>query len=76
MAHLEVDLYKQYLTFYTDQNFFSDRTNGWIILSEWDMAYALTGLVDRWGLRIQYERDAPIHTVASSKRMPMLNQQL
>ena len=60
MAHLEVDLYKQYLTFYTDQNFFSDRTNGWIILSEWDMAYALTGLIDRWGWRIQYERDAPI----------------
>lgn len=60
MAHLEVDLYKQYLTFYTDQNFFSDRTNGWIILSEWDMAYALTGLIDRWGWRIQFERDAPI----------------
>lgn len=60
MAHLEMDLYKQYLTFYTDQNFFSDRTNGWIILSEWDMTYALTGLVDRWGWRIQYERDAPL----------------
>jgi len=60
MAHLEADLYKQYLTFYTDQNFFSDRTNGWIILSEWDMAYALTGLIDRWGWRIQYERDAPL----------------
>ena len=60
MAHLEVDLYKQYLTFYTDQNFFSDRTNGWIELSEWDMTYALTGLVDRWGWRIQYERDAPL----------------
>ena len=52
MAHLEADLYKQYLTFYTDQNFFSDRTNGWIELSEWDMTYALTGLVDRWGWRI------------------------
>ncbi|MBH0203300.1 MAG: hypothetical protein HP496_13630, partial [Nitrospira sp.] len=25
MLHLETDLYKQYLTFYTDQNFFSDR---------------------------------------------------
>ena len=60
MAHLEMDLYKQYLTFYTDQNFFSDRTNGWIELSEWDMTYALTGLVGRWGWRIQYERDAPI----------------
>ena len=60
MAHLEVDLYKQYLTFYTDQNFFSDRTNGWIELSEWDMTYALTGLVDRWGWRVQYERDAPL----------------
>lgn len=60
MAHLEVDLYKQYLTFYTDQNFFSDRKNGWIELSEWDMTYALTGLVDRWGWRIQYERDAPL----------------
>jgi hypothetical protein len=60
MGHLEVDLYKQYLTFYTDQNFFSDRTNGWIELSEWDMTYALTGLIDRWGWRIQYERDAPL----------------
>src|SRR5215208_7415905 len=28
MVHLETDLYKQYLTFYTDQNFFTDRTNG------------------------------------------------
>lgn len=35
MGHLEMDLYKQYLTFYTDQNFFSDRKNGWIILTEW-----------------------------------------
>ena len=60
MTHLETDLYKQYLTFYTDQNFFSDRTDGWIKLSEWDMAYALTGLIDRWGWRIQYERDAPL----------------
>ena len=60
MLHLETDLYKQYLTFYTDQNFFSDRTNGWIELSEWDGTYALTGLVDRFGWRIQYERDAPI----------------
>lgn len=60
MLHLETDLYKQYLTFYTDQNFFSDRTNGWIELSEWDMTYALTGLIDRWGWRIQYERDAPL----------------
>ncbi len=60
MLHLETDLYKQYLTFYTDQNFFSDRTNGWIELSEWDSTFALTGLVDRFGWRIQYERDAPI----------------
>src|SRR5262245_4880289 len=60
MAHLETDIYKQYLTFYTDQNFFSDRNNGWIILTEWDMTYALTGLIDRWGWRIQYERDAPL----------------
>lgn len=60
MAHLEMDLYKQYLTFYTDQNFFSDRTNGWIILSEWDMTYAFTGLIGRWGWRLQYERDAPL----------------
>lgn len=60
MLHLETDLYKQYLTFYTDQNFFSDRTNGWIELSEWDMTYALTGLIDRWGWRLQYERDAPL----------------
>ena len=60
MLHLEADLYKQYLTFYTDQNFFSDRTKGWIVLSEWDGTYALTGLLDRWGWRIQYERDAPL----------------
>ncbi len=60
MLHLETDLYKQYLTFYTDQNFFSDRTNGWIELSEWDMTYAFTGLIDRWGWRLQYERDAPL----------------
>lgn len=60
MLHLETDLYKQYLTFYTDQNFFSDRTKGWIELSEWDGTYALTGLIDRFGWRIQYERDAPL----------------
>ena len=60
MLHLETDLYKQYLTFYTDQNFFSDRTNGWIVLSEWDGTAAFTGLIDRWGWRIQFERDAPL----------------
>lgn len=60
MLHLETDLYKQYLTFYTDQNFFSDRTNGWIRLSEWDGTYAFTGVVDHFGWRLQYERDAPI----------------
>lgn len=60
MAHLETDLYKQYLTFYTDQNFFSDRTKGWIAMTEWDMTYAFTGLIDRWGWRLQYERDAPL----------------
>ena len=57
MLHLETDLYKQYFTFYTDQNFFSDRTNGWIELSEWDATYALTGVVDHFNWRIQYERD-------------------
>lgn len=60
MLHLETDLYKQYLTFYTDQNFFSDRTKGWTELSEWDGTYAFTGLIDRWGWRLQYERDAPL----------------
>ena len=60
MLHLETDLYKQYLTFYTDQNFFSDRTKGWIEPSEWDGTYAFTGLIDRWGWRLQYERDAPL----------------
>ena len=60
MLHLETDLYKQYLTFYTDQNFFSDRTKGWIESSEWDGTYAFTGLVDRWSWRLQYERDAPL----------------
>jgi len=60
MLHLETDLYRQYLTFYTDQNFFSDRTNGWIELSEWDGTYAFTGVVDRFTWRMQYERDAAI----------------
>ncbi|MEP6935702.1 MAG: hypothetical protein ABI988_17480 [Nitrospirota bacterium] len=60
MLHLETDLYKQYLTFYTDQNFFSDRTKGWVELSEWDGTYAFTGLIDRWSWRLQYERDAPL----------------
>ena len=60
MLHLETDLYKQYLTFYTDQNFFSDRTQGWIKLTEWDGTVALTGLIDHLGWRIQYERDAPL----------------
>jgi hypothetical protein len=60
MVHLETDLYKQYLTFYTDQNVLSDRTNGWIKLSEWDMTYALTGLLGHVGWRVQYERDAPL----------------
>jgi hypothetical protein len=60
MMHLETDLYKQYLTFYTDQNFFSDRNGDWIRLTEWDQTYAFTGLVDRFGWRMQYERDAPL----------------
>jgi hypothetical protein len=60
MVHLETDLYKQYLTFYTDQNVLSDRTNGGIKLSEWDMTYALTGLLGHVGWRVQYERDAPL----------------
>jgi hypothetical protein len=60
MLHLETDLYRQYLTFYTDQNFFSDRTNGWIELSEWDGTYALTGVVGHVSWRLQYERDTPI----------------
>jgi hypothetical protein len=60
MLHLETDLYKQYLTFYTDQNFFSDRKTGWIKLSEWDDTYAFTGIVDHWGWRLQYERDKPL----------------
>jgi hypothetical protein len=60
MLHLETDLYKQYLTFYTDQNFFSDRTRGWIELSEWDGTYAFTGVLNRFGWRLQYERDAPL----------------
>lgn len=60
MLHLETDLYKQYLTFYTDQNFFSDRQTGWIQLSEWDDTYGLTGLIDHFGWRVQYERDKPL----------------
>jgi len=60
MLHAETDLYKKYLTFYSDQNFFSDRDNGWIVLSEWDQTYGITGAVDHWFWRIQYERDAPL----------------
>jgi hypothetical protein len=60
MVHLETDLYKQYLTFYTDQNFFSDRKKGWIKLTEWDDTYALTGIVDHFSWRVQYERDKPL----------------
>lgn len=60
MVHLETDLYKKYLTFYSDQNFFSDRDNGWIELSEWDQTYGLTGTVSHWSWRAQYERDAPL----------------
>jgi len=60
MVHLETDIYKEYLQFYTDQNFFSDRNNGWIILSEWDSVAAFTGTVNNWGWRLQYERDAPL----------------
>ena len=60
MVHIETDLYKQYLTFYTDQNFFSDRTDGWIKLSEWDATVAFTGVVGRFNWRLQYERDAPL----------------
>jgi hypothetical protein len=60
MLHAETDLYKKYLTFYSDQNFFSDRDNGWIELSEWDQTYGITGTVDHWFWRIQYERDAPL----------------
>ncbi len=60
MLHLEADLYGQYLTFYTDHNFFSDRTRNWITLSEWDGTVGLTGLAKRWSWRLQYERDAPL----------------
>lgn len=60
MLHAETDLYKKYLTFYSDQNFFSDRDNGWIELSEWDQTYGITGAVDHWFWRMQYERDAPL----------------
>src|SRR5262249_23228845 len=63
MLHTETDLYKKYLTFYTDQNFFSDRTTGWIELSECDGTYALTGLVDRISWRTQYETESPIYYI-------------
>lgn len=60
MIHLETDLLKEYLQFYTDQNFFSDRQGGWIKLSEWDAVFAFTGTNNQWGWRLQYERDAPL----------------
>jgi len=60
MLHLETDIYKEYLQFYTDQNFFSNRREGWVKLTEYDMTYALTGSLQNWGWRVQYERDAPL----------------
>lgn len=60
MVHLETDLYREYLGFYTDLNFFSDRKTGWIELSEFDATFALTGAFEKWGWRLQYERDAPL----------------
>jgi hypothetical protein len=60
MVHLDSDLAGEWLRFYTDQNVFSDRRSGWIELSEWDATFALTGLINRWGWRLQYERDAPL----------------
>ncbi len=60
MLHAETDLYKEYLTLYSDQNFFSDRDNGWIVLSEWDQTYGITGTIQHWNWRLQYERDAPL----------------
>ena len=60
MIHLETDLYREYLQFYTDQNFFSDRNDGWIKLTEWDATFAFTGAYNQWGWRLQYERDAPL----------------
>jgi hypothetical protein len=60
MIHLETDIYKDYIQFYTDQNFFSDRRDGWIKLSEWDKTFAFTGLVNQWSWRLQYEQDAPL----------------
>lgn len=61
MLHLETDIYKDYLQFYTDQNFFSDRTESWLTLSEWDATFAFTGSLGNWGWRLQYERDAPLN---------------
>jgi hypothetical protein len=60
MIHLETDLYREYLQFYTDQNFFSDRRKGWIELSEWDATFAFTGSINQWNWRLQYERDSPL----------------
>ena len=60
MLHAESDLYKEYLTLYSDQNFFSDRDKGWIILTEWDQTYGVTGTIEHWSWRVQYERDAPL----------------
>lgn len=61
MVHLETDLYKEYLQFYTDQNFFTNREQGWIApLTEWDTTTAFTGSIGQWAWRLQYERDAPL----------------
>jgi len=60
MIHLETDLIGDYLQFYTDQNFFSDRGNGFIELSEWTKIFTFTGTARQWNWRVQYEQDVPL----------------
>lgn len=61
MLHLERDFLDHRVTLYTDNNFITDETAGWLRFSEWDGTIGMTGPLGndfRW--RLQYERDSSI----------------
>ena len=70
LLHVETDIYKQYLTFYT-VSWLSDRNNGWITLSECGCEPRV--VIDQFQLApTQYrERDARSTAADSNKRMRM-----
>jgi len=61
MLHLERDVLDHRVTLYTDNNFFTDKTMGWLRTSEWDGTVGAMGpLGDGYRWRLQYERDSSI----------------